>query len=573
MTAWRERRNEYEDNLVEQAMPEPERAEPAKPAEWVTDDARRELLATTPPTWQDAGGAGDATATPAPTWQRELPRWLATLNPGRTPREYEKAISYFFLTPGVPAALDQITFDLLLAYRGALALRAAPRERGAAYGPASPRRDSRAPALDTPQPSNALPTGGSAGETGADAEEVAADAPTPLAPATVNIRLTALRQFLVHCALMGLLPHLSPERIRAALRRLPIEHRRPYQILAEAEWEEFLRAALLPAENAAQHATQPPSDATSHAPGDDQTERTQHRGGPWGTPRVARLERAEAQHAAGSGIAPDAAPAERATEHAQAPGVKSRFGLTGARTAQRDHALVALALATGLRAIEISQLDIADLQREWHAGREEWWLVLPDAKTKGQKGGRTLPLAPQLVETLMAYIRSTGRKWENPADQAAPLFLSVYERRARGRGGERSAPRAARRLLPGQIARIVDRVEAQWLALREERAAHGDAMSAGETRAISTHALRHSTAVALLEGNAETGRPPASVEHVRGWLGHFDIRTTQGYLAHLDARRHRRPFTLSPVSGVSGAAPAAAPPAPPAREDGETDDA
>lgn len=68
----------------------------------------------------------------------------------------------------------------------------------------------------------------------------------------------------------------------------------------------------------------------------------------------------------------------------------------------------------------------------------------------------------------------------------------------------------------------------------------------GETRAISPHALRHSTAVALLEGNAETGRPPASVEHVRGWLGHFDIRTTQGYLAHLDGRRHRRAFALAP---------------------------
>jgi len=115
-------------------------------------------------------------------------------------------------------------------------------------------------------------------------------------------------------------------------------------------------------------------------------------------------------------------------------------------------------------------------------------------------------------------------------------------------------------------------VEAQWLALREERAARGDTLSAGETRAISTHALRHSTAVALLEGNAEAGRPPASVEHVRGWLGHFDIRTTQGYLAHLDARRHRRPFTLSPVSDVSGATPSSAPLVPSATEGGEADD-
>ena len=73
--------------------------------------------------------------------------------------------------------------------------------------------------------------------------------------------------------------------------------------------------------------------------------------------------------------------------------------------------------------------------------------------------------------------------------------------------------------------------------------------AAGETRQISPHALRHSTAIALLEGNEAIGRPPASVEHVRGWLGHFDIRTTQGYLAHLEGRKHRRPFTLSPGAG------------------------
>jgi integrase len=260
--------------------------------------------------------------------------------------------------------------------------------------------------------------------------------------------------------------------------------------------------------------------------------------------------------------------------------VKSRFGLTGARTAQRDHALVALALATGLRAIELAQLDIGDLQREWHDGHEEWWLVLPDAKTKGQKGGRTLPLAPSLIQTLMDYIRSTGRKWEEPHDHHAPLFAATYRRRDRGVGNgvgdgdgdgdgdavARTSPRSMRssaRLLAGQIARIVDRVEAQWLAMRAEESARADSkLQAGETRSISTHALRHSTAVALLAGNQSTGRPPASVEHVRGWLGHFDIRTTQGYLAHLDARRHRRPFALAPGADVPRKSPttAASPP-------------
>src|SRR5262249_3527534 len=65
----------------------------------------------------------------------------------------------------------------------------------------------------------------------------------PLAPATVNIRLTALRQFLIHCAVIGALADLTPDRIRTALRRLQIHRPRPDQILAEAGWAAFLAAA------------------------------------------------------------------------------------------------------------------------------------------------------------------------------------------------------------------------------------------------------------------------------------------------------------------------------------------
>ncbi len=80
------------------------------------------------------------------------------------------------------------------------------------------------------------------------------------------------------------------------------------------------------------------------------------------------------------------------------PPRRARDGRTGAHTAQRDYALVALALTTGLRAIELSLLDVGDLTHERRHGRDEWWLTLPDEKTKGQRGGRTLPLAPELVD-------------------------------------------------------------------------------------------------------------------------------------------------------------------------------
>lgn len=503
----------------------------------------------------DGRHSGDA---PRPTpshrhWRAERQRWLATLNPGRTPHEYAKAIAYFFETPGVPQHVDDLTFDLLLAYRGALALRATSRERAT---PATTRRPLAHtppnPTLDGVQYA-ALPGAGArslvpheyTGDdddygAGNDARQADQSPLTPLAPATVNIRLTALRQFLVHVALLGDLPELSPERIRLALRRLSIERRRPYQVLAEPEWDAFLSAARLPATSVAAVHGAPPSTAATA------THATPRRDGPWGTPRARRSPHAGDRHelAADDETATSPAP-EPSTPAAPTPPrlPRSRTGLTGQRTGQRDHALLALALATGLRAIELAQLDLGDLTREWHAGREEWWLVLPDAKTKGQHGGRTLPLAPDLVETLLAYVRATGRRWERAADRATPLFLSGQRRR----GGIASV---ARRLSTSHIRCIVDRVETQWLALRAGREP-GDAddpLPVGETRAISPHALRHSTAIALLEGNSVTGRPPASVEHVRGWLGHFDIRTTQNYLAHLESRRHRRPFTLTPLT-------------------------
>jgi integrase len=449
---------------------------------------------------------------------------MATLNPGRTRGEYEKAVRYFFETPGVPEALVELTFDLLLAYRGALALRATnPRDRRGQSRP--PVHPSAGPALDTGA-SRQLPeeqeeeqgTDDSATQP-PDSPDQAEAAPRPLAPATVNIRLTALRQFLCHCALSGTLPQLTPDQIRAALRRLHIERRRPYQILAEPEWAQFLLAAQAP---------------MAH---------TQQAHDPWGIPHAHRgQDLTRQEHSAATDLPPMR---------------RSRAGLTGARTAQRDHALISLALATGLRAVEISELDVGDLAREWHAGSEEWWLILPDAKTKGQRGGRTLPLAPDLIDSLQAYLRATGRAWERPGDRATPLFLSAGRRRPKpgaAQDGKTQSQREfqARRLSPGDIGRIVDRVETQWLAMRGAVATgdedEPDETTLGDQRAISPHALRHSTAVALLEGNATTGRPPASVEHVRGWLGHFDIRTTQGYLAHLEARRHRRPFALSPVT-------------------------
>lgn len=491
--------------------------------QWLPPEEGAALIARSPDVKGD-----DASSEPARRpWRAEMARWLLTLNPGRTQDEYAKAVRYFFETSGVPQDLDDISADLLLAYRGALAMRA---ERGRAprtarhttsgeatrfarlWGSASRKRD-----LPGDGTTNAPPAANRAG---------------PLAPATVNLRLTALRQFLRYASLRRPVGNLTSERVQLALRRLPIERRRPYQILSEEEWPAFLAVARMPMESA-----NSPEERLSalRVPTLPVTS-------PWGR-TMAQRQRAKLEndshqqsYEAGGDTPPDSA-VHRASD-----------GRTGARTAQRDYALVALALATGLRAIELSLLDVSDLTREQRDGRDEWWLTLADEKTKGQRGGRTLPLASELVTILIEYIHSTGRSLASSTDRSTPLFLALaygLHVEGEGRAGNTTAtPPNTRRLRPEQIRGVINRVETQWLALQNENTATPD--YATEGRRISPHALRHSAAIALLKGSESGGRPPASVEHVRGWLGHFDIRTTQRYLDHLSSREERRKFAMAP---------------------------
>lgn len=508
-------------------------------------------------------------------WRPALNRWLLTLNPGRTQDEYEKAVRYFFETPGVPQQLSEVTADLLLAYRGSLALRADRRRRSVPrHAATSPRR-------------NALWTSGAATgaipgdtDTWTDGQRRGAAQATslrqgPLSPATVNIRLTALRQFLLFASEHDALPTaLTAERIRSALRRLRNERRRPYQVLAEEEWGDFLQAALSPLEHAPVVADAPaPTPAAPAAPAAPR--------GPWGMTRAAR-EQQRAATEASTQPSEEEIEAQEQQSVGRAPGRERR---TGAHTAQRDHALISLALATGLRAIELSLLDVGDLVSERRRGRTEWWLSLPDEKTKGQRGGRTLPLAPELMATLFAYLRSTGRSWDNPDHRATPLFLAL--KGGRPPLADRTVSQAVaqaydeperryRRLRPEQIRGVIHRVEAQWQAQRRAAAATAATDETPELASdnlhLSPHALRHSAAIALLLGDEASDRPPASVEHVRGWLGHFDIRTTQRYLAHIESRDQRRRFAIRPQTRpaqAEAATDATAAPSQPTLFDGE----
>jgi integrase len=134
---------------------------------------------------------------PVMTWERALEAWRLKLQSDATRTTYASAVRRFFTTPGAPdlAALD---IDALDAYAGAQRLHASK------------------------------------------------DAPPAerLAPATVNLRLAALRSFLGFCRRRGwLTPGLGAEQISDALEGLRARVQRPYQVVEGDEVSDLLDAA------------------------------------------------------------------------------------------------------------------------------------------------------------------------------------------------------------------------------------------------------------------------------------------------------------------------------------------
>jgi len=169
---------------------------------------------------------------------------------------------------------------------------------------------------------------------------------------------------------------------------------------------------------------------------------------------------------------------------------------TGEPLKLRDRAMFELVYAAGLRAEEIVNLDVVDLD--------------PDAEELrvSGKGGRTRVI---------------------PAGEAAWRALELYLSRARdalaGRasGGERPDPalflsRRGRRLSTSDVRRR--------LRTCVDRAMGG----AG----ISPHTLRHSYATHLLEGGAD-------LRAIQELLGHASISTTQTY-TRIESGRLRRAY-------------------------------
>jgi len=152
---------------------------------------------------------------------------------------------------------------------------------------------------------------------------------------------------------------------------------------------------------------------------------------------------------------------------------------------RRDHALLVLAVQTGLRVSELTGLTHADL----HLGAG----AHVRCQGKGRKQ-RATPLTPQTVSVLRVWLR------EQPGNPHDPLFVT--------RRGDRLS---------------TDAIE--WLVTKYATAATLKCASLRDKK-ITPHTLRHSAAMRLLHSGVDT-----SV--IALWLGHESPLSTTPYL-HAD---------------------------------------
>lgn len=162
---------------------------------------------------------------------------------------------------------------------------------------------------------------------------------------------------------------------------------------------------------------------------------------------------------------------------------------------RRDRALLAVAVQTGLRVTELCDLNCGDLSLGAGAHLR--------CNGKGRKE-RAVPLTANTVAVLRAWLRERGGL---PVE---PLFPS----------------RTGRRLTRWAIERRV--------------AAHGTVAARRcptlHDKKLTPHALRHTTAMALLHAGVD-------ISVITLWLGHEDMRSTQMYL-HADLAIKERALAL-----------------------------
>ena len=168
---------------------------------------------------------------------------------------------------------------------------------------------------------------------------------------------------------------------------------------------------------------------------------------------------------------------------------------------RRDHALLLLAIQTGLRLSELTSLDRDSLVLGIGAHVR--------CLGKGRKE-RCTPLPKQLVAILKAWLKEPLRR------NAIALFPTVH--------GQRLSPDAVQYLLEKHIMDA----RAHCPSLKQKR--------------VSPHVLRHTAAMELLQAGVDCAT-------IALWLGHESMETTQVYLhAHMELKE----AALAKVRPISG---------------------
>ncbi len=153
----------------------------------------------------------------------------------------------------------------------------------------------------------------------------------------------------------------------------------------------------------------------------------------------------------------------------------------------RDYVLLAVLAGAGLREAEVVGLKIGDVRE---VGEEQ---VIVRVIGKGSKI-RAVPISPDLWRLVQRYVLLTGRSLTSHADARKPLFVS------REGGGEKTLTTRAVRYIVKKYAN-----------------------SAGITKAISPHSIRHTVGT-----NMAVNEAPLLV--IQQFLGHADPKTTLRYI-------------------------------------------
>ncbi len=159
----------------------------------------------------------------------------------------------------------------------------------------------------------------------------------------------------------------------------------------------------------------------------------------------------------------------------------------------RDYAIVGLMLTTGVRTIEVTRADIADLRTVGDTA-----VLYVQGKGKDEKADY-VKLAPQVETAIRDYITARGA-----SEESEPLFTST----SRNNYGERMTTRSIRAIAKNSM------VEAGFNSDR-----------------LTAHSMRHTAGtLALLNG--------ASTREVQQLLRHSNINTTMIYAHELDRAKN-----------------------------------